>query len=290
MIKVNCATIDVGHFPDGSQKILYFTQYVNGNNHIYWQYENDEECMTLYYIVRHIRNLYPDACITLCMPYVANARMDRTKSDNEVFTLKWFCEFINSLRFNRVIVLDPHSNVATALLDRVVLKDLNDILERVINNELFSWRINPNKLIYFPDAGAMKRYSSLDVFSNYFVKKIYGEKNRDWETGKILGLKIMDENGDRIDGNDENKCLEGASVFMIDDIISYGGTMYYSALKLKELGAKDIYAYSSHTENSVLDEEKGTFIKALNDGTVNMLFTTNSIFSSNHDKISVFAI
>ena len=63
--------------------------------------------------------------------------------------------------------------------------------------------------------------------------------------------------------------------------------MYYSALKLKELGAKDIYAYATHTELSVLDENKGTLIKLLNDGTVKKLFTTDSIYNGNHKKIEV---
>jgi ribose-phosphate pyrophosphokinase len=77
---------------------------------------------------------------------------------------------------------------------------------------------------------------------------------------------------------------------MIDDIISYGGTFYYSANKLKEEGFGKIYAYSTHTENEMLNEEKGTFIKSLNDGTVERLFTTNSIFNKEHNKIETIKI
>lgn len=84
-------------------------------------------------------------------------------------------------------------------------------------------------------------------------KYCYGEKNRDWDTGKILGLNI------RTNGID----LKDKAVLMIDDIISYGGSLYYSALKLKEFGTSRIYAYASHTENSVLNRDKGTLIKAL---------------------------
>ena len=108
-------------------------------------------------------------------------------------------------------------------------------------------------------------------------------KERDWETGKILGLNVHDENGNKVSKEE----VKGYSVLMVDDIISYGGTMYYSALKLKELGFKKIYAYATHTENSVLDEEKGTFIKCLNDRTVESLTTTDSIYSGNHPYIQV---
>ena len=108
----------------------------------------------------------------------------------------------------------------------------------------------------------------------------YGEKNRDWNTGKILGLKIRDNGID----------LKGKKVLMIDDIISYGGSLYYSAKVLKECGVDRIYAYASHTENSVLDREKGTLIKSLEDGTVERLFTTDSLFTGKHDKITVMEV
>ena len=81
--------------------------------------------------------------------------------------------------------------------------------------------------------------------------------------------------------------FKGKTVLMIDDIISYGGSLYYSALKLKELGVGKIYAYATHTENSVLDPEKGTLIKLLRNGTIEKLYTTNSIYTGNEEKIEI---
>lgn len=45
--------------------------------------------------------------------------MDRVKNPDEVFTLKYFCEFINDLKFDVVYVNDPHSDVSMALLNNV---------------------------------------------------------------------------------------------------------------------------------------------------------------------------
>jgi ribose-phosphate pyrophosphokinase len=115
---------------------------------------------------------------------------------------------------------------------------------------------------------------------------VYGQKVRNWETGKIEGLEVMDKDGHKLD---DGNPLSGKSVLMIDDIISYGGTMYYSAKKLKELGAERIFAYATHVENSILDPEKGTFVKCLDDGTVDKLYTTDSIFTKSHKKIKLFA-
>ena len=84
-----------------------------------------------------------------------HARQDRVKNPTDGFTLKYFCEIINSLGFEKVRVLDVHSNVSLALLNNVehitaawfidsVLKKLKD----------------ENPVLFFPDEGAMKRYSS----------------------------------------------------------------------------------------------------------------------------------
>lgn len=139
---------------------------------------------------------------------------------------------------------------------------------------------NRNVAVYFPDAGAMKRYKDLPLLKNKTM--FYGEKVRDWKTGVITGLCIYDKVGTKVVeiSNDLN-------ILMIDDIISYGGTMAYSADKLKELGANKIFAYATHVENSILNEEKGTLLKRLKDGTVEKVFTTNSLFNEKSEYIEI---
>ncbi len=291
MIYINLKPFEPLHFPDGTQMMLDFKVYTSQLRdqgvctEIYWRYENDEECMRLFYIVNHIKEHDPKAEIILTMPYLPNARMDRTKNVKEVFTLKYFCRFINDLGFARVRVLDPHSEVGVALLDRVEV--MTDALERYINYAIAESEDKSEDselIVFFPDAGAMKRYRDMKPFRR--IEMVYGQKVRNWETGKIEGLEIMNKDGHKLD---DGNPLSGKSVLMIDDIISYGGTMYYSAKKLKELGAEHIFAYATHVENSILDPEKGTFIKCLEDGTVEKLYTTDSIYNKKHEKIKQFA-
>ena len=307
MLYVNLKPLEVPHFPDGTQMLLDFKVYTSELRNqgvcteILWRYENDEECMTLYFLVNHIREHDPEAQIILTMHYLPNARMDRTKNLKEVFTLKYFCKFINSLGFKSVRVLDPHSDVGVALLDRVEV--MKDTLEHVIDYaiDLASEDCDDDDfMVYFPDAGAMKRYRDMRPFKR--IDMLYGQKVRNWETGKIEGLEVLYKNGHPFDTSNKasvqttgktvvvdaipvKKPLAGKTILMIDDIISYGGTMYYSAKKLKELGAEHIFAYATHTENSVLDPEKGTFLKCLEDGTVDLLYTTTSIYSGKHPQI-----
>lgn len=242
------------------------------------KYESSKDLENLLYITRHIRDKFPEQEIVLKMPYIPNARMDRVYSKDQVFTLKYFADFINWLNFDSVEVYDPHSNVSEALFNHIkVTMPSREMIDHICSK-------NGVSVLYFPDAGAQKRYKYLlgkgapGVLSH--IECVCGEKIRNFSTGAIEGLEIKGD--DAVMGK-----IMGGNVLMIDDIISYGGTMAYSADKLKEMCANKIFIYASHTENSILDPEKGTLLKRLEDGTVNRIFTTNSIFTGDHPKIEV---
>lgn len=270
MIRVNGKVVNVEYFPDGTPRINLNLEELLSSRKILvkWNYESNDELMYLIMIKRHLDYLR-DAEIYLLLPYVPNGRMDRVKQyKHEVFTLKYFCEIINSLNFKHVYTLDNHSDVSTALLNNCINHNPKKHIEYAISGIKCE-----NLVLYFPDAGSAKRYA--DLFPE--LPYCYGEKKRDWKTGKILGLDIKTNEID----------LENKSVFMVDDIIAYGGSLHYSCIELKKQQVNDIYAYATHTENSVLDQEKGTFIKDLESDTVKRLFTTNSLFCGNHEKITV---
>lgn len=233
---------------------------------ITWNYEGDAELFAVLALGKHYKNL--NQSVILELPYIPNARMDRVQRKEEVFTLKVFCELINQVGFEKVIVMDAHSFVALALLDRVEQVDIRNVIFQAALVKL-----PKDVVLYFPDEGSQKRYGNL--FPEY--RHVVGMKKRDWSTGEIQGLEVI-TNG---------LSLEGQTVLMIDDIISFGGSFYYSALKLKELGAAHIFAYATHTENSVLDAERGTFLRLLENGTVEKLFTTDSLFTGEHEHIEV---
>ena len=277
MISVNMQAVDIRHFPDKTQLLNISRFAVDNCMSFKWYYENDEELVTLMFLVKHFDDVCPGRDKVLYMPFVPNARQDRTKSSEEVFTLKYFCDIINGLNFKQVIILDPHSNVTPALLDRVVVKSPRSIIFDVVEN----LGLTDKDYVYFPDEGACKRYSDLFPFKK---NTLIGHKVRDWETGKIQGLRISSPEGYEF----EDGHFMGCRVIMIDDIISYGGTLAYSADELKKLGFEHIYAYATHTENSILDPEKGTLLKRLEDGTVDHIYTTCSTYTGKHDKITAF--
>jgi ribose-phosphate pyrophosphokinase len=260
MIKINGEIIDQNHFPDNSLLVKYQSDV--GINEIEWKYESDAEIFTLYCLKRHLDNHWMHPKTYLKMHYIPHARQDRVKKEEDVFTLKYFAEILNSLNFDNVEVLDPHSSVSKALINNISeapFLALRQVLEG-IEEEYTDY------VVCYPDDGACKKYSDFIT-----LPYCYGRKNRDWTNGKILGLDIITNGID----------LKDKTILIIDDIISYGGSMYYTAKKLKELGCGDIFIYASHVENSIL---KGDLIKS---GLFKKIYTTNSLFTEKHDLIQV---
>lgn len=275
MIKVNGNPIEIGSFPDGT--ILMKPDDDGGlGATITWHYENDREFVALIYLTKHLHNLGCHA-INLYMPYIPNARQDRVKTSKDIFTLKYFAEVLNSLNFNTVTVLDPHSTVSEALINNISVVSPEPYIVEVIDKLDVKTYDSYNPLtfdntpiysltMFYPDEGAMKRYAGM-----VNLPYAFGIKKRNWETGQIEGLDVAGA----IDQ------IRGRDILIVDDICSKGGTFYHSAKKLKELGANNIYLYVSHCENTILEGEllKGDLIKKI--------YTTNSIFTKNHEKIEV---
>lgn len=266
MISINRNKVELNLFPDKTLR-LSFDKDITADLHarynvIEWYYEGGYEFEAMWHIVHHIREIKDDVFLTLELPYIPNARMDRIKDMSEVFTLKYFAEFINTLHFNRVFVYDPHSHVSEALLNHIRILDLGEIILPVLN------KVKPD-IIFFPDEGSKKRYADIEVLKE--KPAVFGIKNRDWKTGEIKSLGIS---GDGCD-------IKDAKILIVDDICSRGGTFYHSAKRLKELGAGGIYLWVTHCENTILDGD------ILESGLVERVFTTNSIFTKEHEKIEV---
>lgn len=263
MIELNGHIIKQNKFPDGTLLMKYEKGYFPNHNTITWKYENDGEMFAVMCLANHIREHNAGAYIELDMPYLPNARQDRVKSDEDVFTLKYFCNFINSLCFDKVIVTDVHSNVGLALLDRVVerkpVMSLWNVLDTIpVENPL---------VCFYPDEGAMKRYSDTNT-----APYAYGIKKRNWETGAIESLELAGA----VDK------IAGADVLIIDDICSRGGTFYHSAKALKEAGAANIYLYITHCEDTI---HEGELLK--DNDLIKHIYTTDSILTKPHNKITI---
>lgn len=264
MISINGNKINQSTYPDGTPSFKYNIPFPVNDCHdanIIWQFDNMGELFTLVSLVRHLQEHgYNNHNIALYMPYIPNARMDRVHDTEDIFMLKYFTEIINSLDLRYVKVLDPHSYVSEGLIDRIRVQTPTEFISRIMSIENID-------TYFFPDEGAMKRYSS------YLNERpsVFGMKMRDWKTGNINSLEVV---GD-------TELIKCKDILIIDDICSAGSTFYFSAKKLKELGAGNIYLYVSHCENTLLDHMDRL------DGLIEKVYTTNSIYRGDNERIKV---
>ena len=223
-----------------------------------FKYHTDIDISILIMCKKYIDDSFDNPKVTLIMKYVPYSRMDR-KINGYMFSLKYFCKLINDLNFDTVYVLDPHSNVTTALLDRCSEIDIRQYIYNILNKVNIDY-------IFYPDLGSMKRYGELPNFT--FRPYFCGSKKRDLQTGKIVNYELID-------------CpdIQEKDILIIDDLCAYGGTFQLASEKLKEKGANNIYLYVSHCEDSIYN---GKLIKS---GLISKIFTTDSILNDWSSKL-----
>lgn len=209
-VYINHLPVVVEKFPNNETHIKAVPSRFSMGNEVELHFDGDHDLFTLMFVRKQIR----DASCSLTMRYVPYSRMDR-QIGGEVFSLKHFCDFINWLDFSYVVIDEPHSDVAPALLNNVrATSSVREMLPLVEKRIGFDKDVD---YLVFPDAGAQKRYADLKGY-----KTLVGHKHRDPKTGRIEKLEIV---GDVPDENTNSRSLDERPIALIlDDLCSYGGT------------------------------------------------------------------
>lgn len=265
MIYLNNEKVSITKFPNGESLINSNNLNIkNEGNIIKLKFESDNDITHLIFLKGHLDEL--NLKCSLVIAYLPYSRMDRTEGMT-VFTLKHLCRLINNLKFEEVSIYEPHSDVSTALIDRVKVINMSGILAKKLLENVD----NEQEQVYlvYPDAGAAKRYGKQIVYE----KILTANKERDFKTGFINKLEI--------NGAVES---ENFKAIIVDDLCSKGGTFILTAKKLKEMGATEIYLVVTHCEDTIFDGD------ILKNDLITKIFTTNSILSKEHEKLEVTAI
>lgn len=202
------------------------------------------EVVKLMMVTDALRRATVNAEINLNMPYIPYARQDRVCNPGEALGIRVFCDLINSLEFNKVRVLMPHSDVATALLNNV-----DETLHQERWDSFVSLHILPSDqkklVIVSPDAGAMKRtlkfaqvYNQGTGADEYLTPVVMADKVRDVATGKITHTTVHVSRS----GNE----LEGKTCLIYDDICDGGMTFIKLAEELRFHGATKVILAVPH--------------------------------------------
>lgn len=170
--------------------------------------------------------------IDLLIPYFPYARQDRVCNIGESFTLKMFSNIINSLKFNNVYILDPHSDAIRLLVDNYVpiyykkyVKEAYYHISDIDTSEV---------VLISPDSGANKKANALFESIGEFDSLVKCDKKRDLATGFLSDFEVFTDD------------LKHKSCLIVDDICDGGGTFVGLAKELKKKNAGNLYLYVSH--------------------------------------------
>lgn len=209
------------HYPDGSP-LLH-----EGNSGVTPDYVDtmllrpsslDTFVQAMFYVDACRERGYPIS--KLIFPHVMGGRQDRLNSTGDfLFTLKSVAKMINDRNFDKVVVLDPHSNVTPALIDRCEVHTIADVMiqTRAFNEK--SWNNHYLKYdgVIAPDAGAASR--AFGVAQHLGVELFQATKHRDVTTGRLgTAHCILPKNKHYLVVDDI--CDGGATFFTLAEIIS----------------------------------------------------------------------
>lgn len=207
---------------------------------IWLHYSQDSDIWKLALIVDALRRAGIHI-LHLNIPYFPAARQDRVCVAGEPLSVKVFADFINAMKFSRVTIFDPHSEVTPALLDNVKVVDNAQFVGAVLG-ELNALDGTGKTVLVSPDAGSNKKVANVAKYlynvSGKEVDVVRADKLRNVATGQIIETTVYADD------------LTGKNCFIIDDICSKGGTFCALAKVLKAKGAARVTLVVSHFEGT----------------------------------------
>ena len=184
-------------------------------------------------------------------------RSDRRFSPATSFDLKIIAQFINSMRFDRVEILHPHSPISLALIANSVAISHFKYVEK-------AYKSIGNPILVSPDAGAYKTTH---------------------EIAEKLDASLVPSNKVRVNGAPEVKIqgdVAGKNCLIVDDLADGGRTFMNLGKILKQQGATKVYLYVTHAQFNFGFEE----IKE----TIDHVYCTNSYKNIEDDFVTQYTV
>ncbi len=225
MIKLTTAGKDLAvdfkrfNFPVGETHVqLQYDPFydVLGIN-VEYEYDGDASIIELLLVADAIRRC-GTYISTLTVPYVPFSRQDRVCNTGEPLSLRVFCDLVNTVHAEEVVIMDPHSDVTPALLNNCRVITQADIFTQVILDDY------PDEVwLAAPDAGASKKIYQLAERVKPLGVLECG-KRRQVTDGKITGVTLP--------GN-ISLVKETDTIIIVDDLCDGGASFLYLAKELR---------------------------------------------------------
>lgn len=190
---------------------------------------------------------------TAVIPHYAYARQDRKAAAREPITARLMANLLEEAGVDRVITLDLHQGQIQGFFD-VPVSHLTALylLGDYFKKKPFDWE---NTVVVSPDMGRAKAAKKLSDYLDCGLAIAHKSRPRHNESA-VMGII-----GD----------ITGKTCIVNDDMIDTAGTLCASVLKLKEMGAGDIYVCATHGIFS------GPAIERLNEAPIEECVVTDAI-------------
>jgi len=189
--------------------------------------------------------------ITAVLPYYGYARQDRKDKPRVPISAKLVADLLSTAGTSRVLTMDLHASQIQGFFDVPVdhLFAAPVIMDHVAKLKL------PKLTVVSPDAGGVER-------ARAYAKRLEA------------ALAIVDKRRESPNVAEVHNVVgdvEGRTALIVDDMTDTGGTLAKVAFALKEAGAREILASSSHAVLS------GQAVRKIEESPLSQLIVTDSI-------------
>ncbi|WP_298953250.1 phosphoribosyltransferase family protein [uncultured Nonlabens sp.] len=184
-------------------------------------------------------------------------RSDRRFNKSESFDLKVITDFINTMQFDKVSILHPHSPISLALINNSDKISHFQFVEK-------AFKTIGNPVLVSPDAGAYK--TTHEIAENLNADLVPSNKVR------VNGAPVISIQGD----------VKGKECLIVDDLADGGRTFKFLAQALKDQGATKVFLYVTHAQfNYGFEELKET---------IDHIYCTNSFKNIDNEYVTQFEV
>ncbi len=206
------------------------------------------------------------ASVTLVAPYLGYQRQDHVFRDGEAVSLEVVIKMIESCGIDKIMVFDLHSIKIPELFKiPVVHLSAFPLFAQRIRSMI---HITDKPLIVSPDRGGLRRAKQLSKFLKG-SSLAYIEKSRDLATGSVEAKELKVEDG---------SLIRARNTFIVDDMISSGGTILKAVEFLKKKGVGSISVFATH---AVFSQNAPMLLQDLS---IDKVYVTDSIFTAKNKR------
>jgi len=239
VLDVPLSPLEERSFEDGEHKArplvdvagadVYVVQSLHGGP----DQESADKLLRLLFFLATVRD-HGAARVTAVVPYLAYARKDRRTQPYDPIGSRYLAQLLEAVGIDALVALEVHNPSAfdNSLRRRAIHLSAHALFERAAIDHSAGEPL----AVVSPDHGGVKRVQlwreALELRLGKSVGQAFLDKTR---RANLVG------GSDAVVGD-----VAGATVLLLDDIISTGSTMARAATALREAGARRILAFAAH--------------------------------------------